>query len=112
LELDANAAGLDPKRDSPLKETEKRNSGWRPLRQLVNTMAALGSPLRKEKEKVLDDGVRRVEPEESSPKAIPAEGDSSSARALTDSDSEPEIDEDLDEEGGFSSEEVLEEIEA
>jgi hypothetical protein len=112
LELDANAAGLDPKRDSPLKETEKRNSGWRPLRQLVNTMAALGSPSRKEKEKVLDDGVRRVEPEESSPKAIPAEGDSSSARALTDSDSEPEIDEDLDEEGGFSSEEVLEEIEA
>jgi hypothetical protein len=112
LELDANAAGLDPKRDSPLKETEKRNSGWRPLRQLVNTMAALGSPLRKEKEKVLDDGVRRVEPEESSPKAIPAEGDSSSAiPLLTDSDSEPEIDEDLDE-GGFSSEEVLEEIEA
>lgn len=112
LELDANAAGLDPKRDSPLKETEKRNSGWRPLRQLVNTMAALGSPSRKEKEKVLDDGVRRVEPEESSPKAIPAEGDSSSAiPLLTDSDSEPEIDEDLDE-GGFSSEEVLEEIEA
>ena len=47
LELDANAAVLYPKRDSPLKETEKRNSGWRPLRQLVNTMAALWSPLRK-----------------------------------------------------------------
>jgi hypothetical protein len=60
----------------------------------------------------LDDGVRRVESRESSPK-IAAEGDSSSAiPLLTDSDSEPEIDEDLDEGGGFSSEEVLEEIEA
>ena len=74
-------------------------------------MAALGSPSRKEKEKARDDGVHCAERGDSSPK-IAAEGDTSSARALTDSDSEPEIDEDLDEGGGFSSEEVLEEIEA
>jgi microtubule-associated protein-like 6 len=68
LELDANAAGLDPKRDSPLKETEKRNSGWRPLRQLVNTMAALGSPVAKREGKGFgrrstSSRARRVEPE-------------------------------------------------
>jgi microtubule-associated protein-like 6 len=112
LELDANAAGLDPKRDSPLKETEKRNSGWRPLRQLVNTMAALGSPSRKEKEKVLDDGVRRVEPEESSPKAIPAEGDSSSAIRSDGFGLRAGDRRGPRRGGGFSSEEVLEEIEA
>ena len=105
-----SASGLDPRHDSPLKEKEK-SGGWRPLRQLVTTMAALGSPSRKEKEKARDDGVHHAERGDSSPK-IAAEGDTSSARALTDSDSEPEIDEDLDEGGGFSSEEVLEEIEA
>jgi len=77
-------------------ENDSIRSGWRPLRQLVTTMAAFGSPSRKAR-------AERGAGDSGSP--------APSARAPPDSDSEPEIDEDLGT-GGVSSEEVLEEIEA
>ena len=109
-ELDANAApSVDEKKSHPSFGSDVKASGkspaanegsrgWRPLRRLVTTIAAFGSPSRKARDE------RDAAPS----------GDSSpapSARARPDSDSEPEIDEAVGE-GGYSSEEVLEEIEA
>ena len=107
LEVDANALSASVSRRSRGEKTngngngnENENdsirSGWRPLRQLVTTMAAFGSPSRKAR-------AERGAGDSGSP--------APSARAPPDSDSEPEIDEDLGT-GGTSSEEVLEEIEA
>ena len=104
LEVDANALSASVSRRSQGEKTngnENENdsirSGWRPLRQLVTTMAAFGSPSRKAR-------AERGAGDSGSP--------APSARAPPDSDSEPEIDEDLGTGGGNSSEGVLEEIEA